>query len=188
MGRSMPFKPDDSAARAFARVGWEKLVARLYPYAVGSLRLAAIGDGSAGVIEAADLVNTLVEKSLDGTLGWALPEHADEDEIVGLACMKLSGMRWTLRRQAARTFHDDALDERPDVSPDALARLMAQQGLADLARAFERDTEAAAYLKEMLEGKTRAEIAHELGWTADRAKVVRKRILRGVEALYRAGT
>jgi hypothetical protein len=182
MSRPMPFKPDHSAARAFARVGWAKLVAKLHGYATGSLRLAAVGAEHAGVFEASDLVNTLVEQSLDGTLGWTLPGHATEEEIVGLACMKLSGMRWTLRRRAARELGDDALDERVDPSPDALARLMAQRGLADLARVFQQDAEASAYVRGMLAGNKREEIMAELGLTAERADVVRKRILRGLAA------
>jgi hypothetical protein len=187
MNRTQSSGPDYRAARAFARVGLERLLAKLYLYATGTLHLAPIGAERAGVVEAADVVNTLVEQGLGGTLGWSLPEHATEEQIVGLACMKLRGMRWTLRRQAARTLGDDALDERADPSPDALARLMVERGLADMARAFEHDAEASAYLREMLEGKNRGEIMAELGYTAEHADVVRKRILRGIAALH-AGT
>jgi hypothetical protein len=183
MNRTQSSGSEYSAARAFARVGLERLLAKLYLYATGTLHLAAIGAERGGVVEAGDVVNTLIEKGFSGTLAWTLPEDATEEQIVGLACMKLRGMHWTLRRQAARTLGDDALDERADPSPDALARLMVERGLADLAGAVQHDAEATAYLRGMLAGETRAEIADELGWTADRAKVVRKRILRGVAAL-----
>jgi hypothetical protein len=185
-----PTGSNHNAARAFARVGWPKVWATLHLYARGTLRLAAIGARRAHAIEAADLVNTLVKMSLDGTLGWTLPEHATDEEILRLACMKLHGMRWTLRRQAARTvYHDDhhdgALDERPDPGPDALARLMAKRGFADLERLFEHDAEGSAYFAEMLEGKTCLAIAGELGCTLEQGDTVRRRVVRRVAALCR---
>jgi hypothetical protein len=184
MDRSTPSGPEHSAARAFARVGYSSLLLKLQRYATGTLHLAAMDAESAGVVEAADLVNTLVEKGLDGTLVWTLPEHASAEEIVGHACMKLFGMRSTLRRQAARTVRDDGVDERADASPDALARLLARRAVADIERTFEHDAEASAHLREMLAGKGRAEIAREIGCTAQHVDVVRNRIIRGVAALY----
>jgi hypothetical protein len=172
------------AARALARVGWPKVWARLLRYATSVLRLAAMDAESAGVVEAGDLVGALFEKSLDGTLAWTLQERATDDEIVAYACTKLFGMRSTLRRKAARTVCDDALDERPDPGPDALARLMVKRGVVDLERVFERDGEASAYLREMLDGETRPEIVRTLGWPVARAKVVRWRIVRRTQALY----
>src|SRR5690242_9236844 len=122
MGRSINSGPDDSTARAFVRVGFPRLLARLYRYATGTLRLAAIDADHAGDVEAVDLVHTLVEKGLSGTLTWTLPEHATDDEVVGYACSKLYGLRSTLRRKAdlTRRDDDDALEERADEAPGAL--------------------------------------------------------------------
>ena len=61
-----------SSARAFARVGWPSIWAKLYLYATCTLRLATIDAETAGVVEAADLVSMLFVKSLDGKLGWTL--------------------------------------------------------------------------------------------------------------------
>jgi hypothetical protein len=181
--RSSSPGPDYTAARAFARIGWPKVWARLSLYATGTLRFAAIDAESAGVVEAADLVSTLLVTSLDGMLGWTLPEDATEEQILGLACAKLHGMRRTLQRQAARTGHyDDALDERPDPGPDALARLMRERGIVDMERLFEHDAEASVYLGEMLEGEARAEIMCKLGWPLRRANTAYKRIVRGIAA------
>jgi hypothetical protein len=177
-----PSAPSSSAARAFARVGWPKGWARLLRYATGTLGLAATGATRGGVVEAADLVSTLFVGALSGTLAWSLPEHATEEQIIGYACMKLHGMRSTLRRQAARTSPDDALDERPDPGPDALARLVREQGIVDLQEIFAHDGEASLYLREMLRGEARADIMRTLGWTLRRANTVYTRIIRGVAA------
>jgi hypothetical protein len=184
MSRSTHSGPHDSAARAFARVGFPSLLKKLYRYATGTLRLAAVDAESAGVVETVDLVNTLMEKSLSGTLIWTLPENATDEEIVASACNKLYGMRSTLRRKAALTpGDDDALDELADEAPDALELLVARGAIEDAARALEHDAEASAHLREMLEGKKRAEIVRKFGCSAEHADVVRKRIMRGIAAL-----
>jgi hypothetical protein len=177
-----PSEPDYSAARAFARVGWPKVWARLLRYATGTLGLAAIGARRAGVVDAADFASTLVVWALGGTLAWSLPEDATDERILRYACTKLYGMRSTLRRQAARTSPDDAIDERPDPGPDVLARLMKERRLGDLERFLEGDAEASAYLDGMLANETRAEIARRLGWPVRRAQVVRVRLLRRLAA------
>jgi hypothetical protein len=186
MSRSTCSGPHDSAARAFARVGFSKLLGKLHRYATGTLHLAAIDAESADVVEAVDLVHTLVVKTLDGKLAWTLPESATDEEVVGYACKKLYGMRSTLRRKAGLTvcYDDDALDERVDeAAPDAQERLVEQSGIAAVVRAFAHDAEASAHIRMMLAGKKRAEIAEELGCTPERVDVVHKRILRGVAAL-----
>ena len=181
-----PSEPNYGAARAFARVGWPKVWARLYLYATGTLRLAAIDAESAGVVEAADLVVTLLVTSLDGALGWTLPEEATQEQILGLACAKLHGMCWTLQRRAARTvYYDDARDDRADPGPDTLTRLTEARGLLDLERILAHDAAGASYLRRMLEGKKREEIMAEVGCTAEHADVVRKRIVRGIAAHVR---
>jgi hypothetical protein len=181
-----PSGPNDSAARALARVGWTKVWRRLYRYATTTLGFAAIDAKRAGVVEAADLVNTLLVLALLGRLDWNLPEHATEVQIIHAACTKLYGMRSNLRRNAAWTVHDDALDERPDPCADALARLMEARGLAALERLFEHDAEASAHLEEMLDRKTRQEIAEKLGCTLLRVDTVRKRIVRAIAAYARS--
>ena len=185
MSRSIRSGSDDSMARAFVRVGWTKLLSKLHRYATGTLRTAAIDADRADVIEAVDLVNTLVMKGLDGTLDWSLPEHATDEQIIGYACTKLYGMRSTLRRKSAFMLRDDgdAIEEHADAGPSALELLAAQGEIAEVLRAFEHDAEASIHIKLMLEGKTRAEIVEELGCTRERANVVRKRITRGIAAL-----
>ena len=184
MSPSRPPGPTDSPARAFLRVGLPNLAQKLYRYATSTLGLAAVDAERAEVVEAVDLVNTLVEKSLEGTLSWTLPEHATDEEIVAYACNKLYGMRSTLRRKAAFTLHDDdALAELADEAPRALDLLVGQSEIAEVTRAFEHDAEASVYLRETIAGKTRAEIMAALGCTADRADVVRQRIVRGMAAL-----
>ena len=185
MSRSIRSGPDDRTARAFVRVGFPKLLAKLHRYATGTLRLAAMDADRAGVVEAVDLVNTLVAKGLDGTLIWTLAEHATDDEIVGYACRKLYGMRSTLRRKAALTLCDDGdtPDVQADEAPSALDLLVAQGAIAEVVRAFEHDAEASAHLERMLAGAKRADIVDDLGCTPEHADVVRKRILRGIAAL-----
>jgi hypothetical protein len=184
MDRRKPPGSSDGAARAFARVGWTRLLARLHRYATGTLRLAALEDGRADTVEAVDVVNTLVERGLSGSLAWTLPEHASDDEIVRYACSKLYGMRSTLRRQAAwNVGDDDALNALADEGPDAFALLLEQRGIAELRRAFGPDAEASAHLERMLEGSKRAEIAAELGCSVEHADLVRRRILRRIAAL-----
>jgi hypothetical protein len=178
-----PSRSSDSAARAFARVGWPKVWARLYRYATGTLGLAAIDARRGRVFEAADLVNALCVRALLGRLDWSLPEDATDKQIIGSACTKLHGMRSTLRRKAARTVCDDALDERPDPGPGALARLMKARGSVDLEAAFAHDAEASVYVGEMLKGEARADIMDTLGWTPKRANAVYMRIMRRVAAL-----
>ena len=180
-----PSRSNHSAARAFARIGWPKVWARLLRYATGTLGLAAIDARRGRVFEAADLVSTLVMSALGGTLDWTLPEDATDEKIMRCACTKLYGMRSTLRRRAARTVYDDALDERPDPCADALARLVEARGHEALERLFERDAEASAHLEEMLERKTRLEIADKLGCTLVHVDTVRKRIVRGIVAYAR---
>lgn len=183
MNRPTRSGSDNSAARAFACVGFPTLLAKLYRYATGTLGLAAIDAESAGVVEATDLVNTLVERGLGGTLPWSLPDHATTEQIVAHACMKLYAMRSALRKTAAYARGDDALDERADEAPDAFARLSGERAIADVVRAFEHDAEASAHIAKMREGKTRKDIASELGCTAGRVDVVRNRIVRGMTAL-----
>jgi hypothetical protein len=173
----------DSATRAFARVGWTTLLVRLHRYAVARLALAPMDAERAGVVESVDLVNTLIVRGLEGTLPWNLPEHATDDEIVGYTCTKLYGMRANLRREAARTSGDDALDERAAEGPDALSLLVEYGEIAAVMRAFEDDAEASRHIEMMLEGRKRADIVKELGCTAEHADVVRKRIIRGIAAL-----
>jgi hypothetical protein len=134
------------------------------------------------VDEAADLVDALILKILDGKLDWDLPEHAADDDVIAYLCTKLYGRCSSLRRRAARTLSDEALDQRADEAPDAFERLSAEREIAYLARAFAEDAEALAYIGQMSLGKARAEIAEALGWTVQRAKVVRNRIRRTVEA------
>jgi hypothetical protein len=177
---------DDSPRRAFARVGWEDFSRRTGSYAVGTLHLAPLDADQAGVVEAADLVNTLVELALAGNLIWNLPEDATGDCIIRYACEKLRGLCANWNRHAAFSVADDTLDERAHEGPDALSLLVEQQGLRDLLQAFARDSEAQAHVAMMLEGKVRTEIAEELGCTASRADAVRKRIFRGTAAISRA--
>ena len=176
--------PADTPARAFVRVGFPTLLAKLYRYATGTLHLARIDADSADVVEAVDLVNALVETGLRGRLTWDLTEEATDEQIVAYACKKLYGMRSNLRKKAARMVGDDdardALDELPDEAPDALERFAEHRGIADVVRALAHDPEASAHLTRMLEGKDRAEIVYELGCTPERADVVRKRISRGI--------
>jgi hypothetical protein len=164
-------------------VGWTNVWTRLHRYATATLRLAAIGAERADVVEAGDLVNTLVEKGLDGSLSWTLPEHASNEEIIGYACAKLHGMRSNLRRDASRAVYDDAIDERPDEGPDALALLSERRRIATVIEAFAHDVEASSVIRMMLGGMKRAEIMMELRISAEHADVVRKRIARGIAAL-----
>ena len=175
--------PDDSAARAFTRVGFPKLLPKLYRYATNTLRLAAIDANRAGVLEAADLVNTLVVLALAGRLSWVLGEDATEEQIVGFACTMLNGMLANFRKHAARSISDDALDELADEAPDAFTRLLEQRGMAEVMTSFAHDAEARAHLAMIFEGKTRTEIAATFGITVDHADVVRQRIRRGLTAL-----
>jgi hypothetical protein len=184
MNRSISPEPDDRPARAFARVGYKTMVAKLYAYATCVLRLAAIDAGRAGRVEALDLVHTLVMNILSGTMVWALPEHATEEEIIRYACSKLYGLLSNLRKRDARMSGGDALDERADGAPDALAQLLTHRAIADAMRALERDPEATAYLRGMLAGKTRAQIIIDLGCDAEHADVVRKRIMRCAATLH----
>jgi hypothetical protein len=184
MSPSTPSAPAETPAQAFVRVGFPKLLAKLYRYATGRLHLAGVDAERAGVFEAADLVNTLVVRGLSGDLKWPLGEDATEAQVAAYACKKLYGMRSTFGRKNGHTLgDDDALDALADESPDALELLVEQRGLADLLRAFEHDDEASAHLSEMLTGKTRAEIVDALGCTEERANAVRRRIVRGVTAL-----
>ena len=152
MGRSTSSGPDDSTARSFVRLGVPRLLARLYRYATSTLRLAAIDADHADGVEAVDLVHTLVEKGLSGTLTWTLPEDATDEEVVGYACSKLYGLRSTLRRKADLTGRDDddALEERADQAPGALDQLVAHRMRVDIEQAFAHDAEASAYLGRML--------------------------------------
>ena len=178
---------DASAARAFLRVGFPSLLPKLHRYATATLHLADMDDERAGVVEAFDLVHTLVAKALEGTLTWTLSEDATEDQIVGHACKRLYWMRSTLRIKAALTACDDdaldALDALPDEGPGPLELLVEHRGRADVVRAFEQDAEASAYVREMLAGKTRAEIVDALCSSDKHADVVRKRIIRKLTAL-----
>jgi hypothetical protein len=180
-----PFpESDDRAARAFERVGYDKLADKLYVYATYTMRLASIGARRAGEVEALDLVGTLCMKVLEGRIVWALPEDASEEEIVGYACRKMYGMLSTLRRRGARTSGGDAVDDLADDAPDAFSMLLTQRGIADLTRALDGDGEASAYLQGMLGGDKRAEIAAALGCTVEHADVVHKRIMRCAAALH----
>jgi hypothetical protein len=183
MDRSREPASDHAAARAFARVGVPKLWARLLRYATERLHLAAIDAESAGVVEAGDAVNALIVAGLSGDLVWTLRADATDDQIVEHACRKLFGMRSNLRKVAARSAGDDPLDELADGTPDAFAMLLQRQTVAEARRAFPHDAEASTHLRLMLDGKTRADIVDELGCTAEQANAVRKRIVRGLEAL-----
>jgi DNA-directed RNA polymerase specialized sigma24 family protein len=183
MNRSISNEPDDRAARAFARVGYKTMVAKLYGYATCVLRLAAIDAARAGRVEALDLVHTLVVNILSGTVVWVLPEHATDEEIVGYACTKLYGMLSNLRKHDARTSGGDALDQLADGAPDPLATLLTRHSIAELLRAVGDDAEATAHLRGVLEGKPRAQIAAQLGCSVEHATALRKRIMRGVAAL-----
>jgi hypothetical protein len=63
-------------------------------------------------------------------------------------------------------------------------KLLARRAVVDIERMFEHDAEASAHLRGMLAGKKRAEIAREIGCTAQHVDVVRNRIIRGVAPLY----
>jgi hypothetical protein len=184
MHRSNSPESDERAARAFARVGYEKMQARLYLYATCVLHLAAVDARRAGLYEALELVDMLFLRVLEGTVAWALAEDATEEEITRYACVKLFGMLSTLRRGSARTFGGDAVDELADDAPDALTLLLMHRGVTDVKRALSGDAEAWAYIQGMLEGGKRAQIAAELGCTAEHGKVIRKRIMRCAAALH----
>jgi hypothetical protein len=185
MSRPKPPGSDDSAARAFARVGWVKLWPRLHDYAADRLGLAPIDAGEAGVIEAADLVDTLCEAGLAGELGWALRANATDDEVVAYACSKLRGMCSNLRKSAAAADHlgDDALSELQDDAAGALEILLARSVVDEVRRTFSPDAEASAYIARVLEGHERAAIKEQLGWDERHVEVVRRRIVRGLEGL-----
>jgi hypothetical protein len=176
--------PDDSAARAFAMVGWPKLQERLTRYATCALRLAPIEAESCGVVEAVDLVNTLVANGLAGELCWELSQDATDAEVVAYACKKMYGMRSNLRKHAAIALGgDDGIDDQADEGPDALEQLIEHGAIEGARRAVAHDAEASAYLDAMLMGHTREEIADAHGLTPEHAKVVRKRISRRLAAL-----
>jgi hypothetical protein len=164
-------------------VGVPNLLTKLYRYATVTLHLAAIGADRADVVEAIDLVNTLVTKGLDRRLLWTLDDDASDDAVVAYACKKLYGMRSTLRRKAALRDDLDAVEEQVDEGPDALELCIDRRGIAEALRAFEHDAEASAYLQEMLAGRTQPEIARELGYTPTHAETVHKRVTRGIAAL-----
>jgi DNA-directed RNA polymerase specialized sigma24 family protein len=199
MSRFMLVGSENSAARAFLRVGLQKLLARLHRYATVTLGLAAMDAGHAGEVEAADLVNTLMERCLRGTMAWALPADASDDHVIAYACSKLRGILSNHRRNARAHADascrregapdddgeddDGAQDEQADEAPDAFEQLAEQRGIADVVRLFEHDAEAAVHVEKMFQGKKRAEIAEELGCTAPHADTVRRRIFRRIAAL-----
>jgi hypothetical protein len=91
-------------------------------------------------------------------------------------------MHATSFRRDARTVHDEALDKYPDEAPDVFERLSEHRTKQDRSRLFAHDADASAYIEKLGEGYKRAEIAKALGWTVQRAKVVRKRIARTLAA------
>jgi len=186
MRRPSSSQPNPAAARAFARIGYKILVAKLYRYATHKLGLPAIDAQIVGLVEAIELVNMVILKILDGTLAWGLPEHATDAQVFHDVHGKMRGVLSALRRRGARAVYDDALDELADEGADAFARLSEERGLADLEQALEHDAEASAYLQKMRQSKERAQIADELGMTVEHAHVVHKRIIRAAEALYAA--
>lgn len=101
MSTSIPTRSEGGTTRASHRLCSPRVLQRLYRYATGSLRLAAIDADHAGLFEAGDVVNALLEQALQGTLRWTLDERATDDELVAYACAKLNGRRSTLRRKAA---------------------------------------------------------------------------------------
>jgi len=190
MDRSRPTQPDEHQAQAFGAavllVGWTRFVRALTRHAIVKLRLAGINAGRARAYEATDLVNTLILKGLEGTLGWTLRAGAAVDEILRFAYAKLRGIRWTLRRREARFVHDAPLPEEADASKGALEQLLdagaEARAIEDAKRALKDDPEASAYLQKALDGKKRGQIRLELGWTEAEAHIVHKRMLRCIAA------
>jgi hypothetical protein len=155
----------------------------LHVYATTTLHLAPIDAAVADSrVEATELVDTLFDKGLQGKLPFDLPEDATEEQVVRYLSNRLRWMCTDTFRQDARTVGDEALDELPDPTPDALERLSGLRMVDGCKRALQHDAEASAYL-EQFGDKPRAGIAAALGWTVQRVKVVRNRIARTLAAL-----
>ena len=182
MARPSPSRRNAAAAKTFRRWCVPSVMRKLYRHATTALRLAPIDAEVAGRFEAVDLVDTMFMKGLDGMLRFDLPGDATEERVVRYLCGKLRTTRSTFFQQYARTPHDDRLDELLDETPDALERLSGLRLAEDRRRAFEHDAEASAFLEQLPENDTRADIAKALGWTVQRVKVVRNRIARTLAA------
>jgi hypothetical protein len=158
---------------------------KLHRHATTKLGLAPRDARVAGRFEAVDVVNAMFEAGLDGRLPFDLPEDATEKEVVRYLSKRLRWTCATFFRRDAHLVGDDALDELPDETPDAVERLSGFRLAAAFQRAFEHDAEASAFLEvlaEPPEDETRAGIAKALGWTVQRVKAIRNRIARTLRA------
>jgi hypothetical protein len=170
-----------AAAKAFRRWCVPSVMLKLCHHAT-KLGLAPIDAEVAGRIEAVELVDIMFDAGLAGRLPFDLDEDATEEQAVRYLSKRLGWMCPTLFHRNVRTVGDEELDELPDQTPDAFERLSGLRMRARVIAAVAHDPEASAYLDELREGKTREQIATELGMTIDHAKAVRKRIARYAEA------
>jgi hypothetical protein len=181
-----------SAAEAFAKASWRRIMPELLRYAKGCVRGMGWGQRGAqrsAILEAEELVNVALEAILSGERAWVPSAGADEDSFIAYVCMTMKSVAVNTRtsaaikkrsrgRRAERSI-ENAKDER---TPER--ELAAREELDAIERALGDDAEAVELFRAMRDvSPKREEIEAALGWSTQKVKVVRMRMRRKIDAL-----
>lgn len=171
--------------RAIEGADWGRLLPRLAAYA--ERRLRRVGwihgeDLEPGVASVEDVVNTAIDRCLNGDRVWST--NASDDLEVFLKGV-IKSIVWSMKKAAIRSATTPAADAGVDCTHDAVPadEMIAESGRCDVlaaaARCVEGDEDLEAYYLAVLQdGPTRDEIAKTLGWAADKVTAARIKLQR----------
>jgi hypothetical protein len=181
--------PNDAAVaqlhRALRDVDWEALLPKLFAYARRRLRRmgwASGRDTEASKMSVEQLVNTAIERCLDGSRTWD-PKAVDLEGFLRGAIRSVASSE--KEKSVGRSKHDEAAtalsrDEALIGSrEDAQVEEEDRRALLEAVAACADEPDLRAYLDAVLDGNVkREEIAEALGWTGERVSAARIKLQR----------
>jgi DNA-directed RNA polymerase specialized sigma24 family protein len=175
----------ESAAEAFARADWERLMPQLLRGAQRCLTVlgwAETRGGRPAVLEARELVGSAIEGLLAGRRTWVASAGATEGSLVAFLCMTMRSLAMNQRTSAAVASPRAEMAELADLpagDPSPERQSAARSVLASVEGALADDGEAMQLYRVVCESESHGEeLAAALGWTVEHTKTVRQRMRR----------
>src|SRR6185437_6227456 len=138
-----------------------------------------------GVLEAQELVNTAVQRCLEGRRDWEPANGASEDALLEYLGRVMGSIAINCKTSAAvtrRVAGDEVLYAQPERLPTS-QRISVHSTLEWIATTFEDDPEAWTVLEQYAEGNTEPrEIAEATQWSVAKVRAVRVRMSRRLRA------
>jgi hypothetical protein len=179
----------DTAAAAFARADWKRLLPKLQACAARCLHRMGWVETIVrrpAEIEAQELVNRAIESVLSGDRSWVPGAGDTEEAFVAYLWETMRSIAANERTSAAVAWRDGSarLAKQVDRAPTPEDNAAATTTLARVEEALAEDAEATLLYRELTNngGASRDELAEALRWDLQRVKVAKNRMKRRLAA------